>query len=62
MNLIMQLRSFLKDFELMWSGKVLLHHINEAIVVFDGTSGIFDKECSCFAKVTANIGAEGLEL
>ncbi|KAF1897132.1 hypothetical protein Lal_00034834 [Lupinus albus] len=53
--------SLLENLELMRARKVIFHHVDEAIVVFDGASWILHQKCSGFSEAAAEIAAEGGE-
>ncbi|OIW15120.1 hypothetical protein TanjilG_08607 [Lupinus angustifolius] len=58
----MQMSSLLEDFESMRAGKVLLHHVNEVIVVLNGALWILHQKCYVVFDAAVVIGVEGSEL
>ena len=53
----MQIGALLQALELGWGVEVLLHHIDEAIVVLHSTSGILDEQCSSFLEEATDLSA-----
>ncbi|OIW02194.1 hypothetical protein TanjilG_21847 [Lupinus angustifolius] len=58
----MQMGSLLEDFESMRAGKVLLHHVNEVIVVMNGAWWILHQKCYAIFNAAVVISVEGGEL
>ena len=56
--LVMQMRPFLADLEVVRGIEVIFHHVNEAIVVLYGASGVLDEKSSCVSQTPAYFGAE----
>lgn len=58
----MQLRPLLAALELLRALEVLLHHIDEAIVVLDGASGILDEKSSGLRQTPTDFRAKRNEV